>query len=498
MSFSFTNWLKTLTTNFIGARRHHPRWAPRPRRTIRLGAELLEDRVTPATFMPLVASFTGDTGSSPVTGGLVMDGAGNLFGTTQFGGTSNQGTLFELATRSSVPQVTTVASFGGFVGAMGDVSGLVMDGSGNLFGTAEFGGAFGGPVGYGTVFEMAAGSSIITPLAFFDGVHGAYPGGGLVIDDSGNLFGTAHGGGTYGEVFEVAAGSSIVTTLATFNGDNGAFPSSLVMDGNGNLFGTTVNGGATGAGTVFEVAAGSSVPTTLASFDGTTDGSGPTALLRDGKGNLFGTAEFGGDLGLGTVFELTAGIHAITPLASFNGSTTGASPYAGLVMDGGGNLFGTTLYQGSNTGVGFGTVFELAPGSQLRTLATFERTNGGLPIDLVMDSGGNLFGTTAIGGPSDLGTVFEIAGAGTPTFSLSQATKNLLALVNSSNLASGTQNSLDAKLNAAIAAFDRGNATAGDNQLKAFINEVNAQRGKKIDDALADLFIADAEDIITA
>ncbi len=129
---------------------------------------------------------------------------------------------------------------------------LVRDTSGNLFGTTASGGASRD----GTVFELAAGSGIITTLASFNGTNGANPVASLVWDSSGNLFGTTWGGGASGDgtVFELAAGSGTITTLASFNWTNGANPQAgLVQDSSGNLFGTTAHGGASGDGTVFEV-----------------------------------------------------------------------------------------------------------------------------------------------------------------------------------------------------------------------------------------------------
>src|SRR5262249_15945080 len=160
MSFSLTTWLKSLQTNFIGTRRHHPRSAARPLRTTRLSLELLEDRVTPATLTTL-ASFNGANGYYPSTG-LVKDGSGNLFGTTEFGGASNQGTVFEIAAGGG--GITTLASFNGFNGALPAGGPLVIDGGGNLFGTALLGGAFNA----GTVFDIAAGIGTITPLPFLN------------------------------------------------------------------------------------------------------------------------------------------------------------------------------------------------------------------------------------------------------------------------------------------------------------------------------------------
>ena len=151
-------------------------------------------------------------------------------------------------------------------------SGVIMDGSGNLYGTATSGGADGD----GTVFELAKGSNSILALASFNGNDGADPYDGLTMDSSGNLYGTTHQGGDYGEgtVFELAKGSGTITPLASFNPGEASDPSgSLIVDSSGNLYGTTTGEGVNDDGTIFELPAGSGVFTTLGSFDGTTGNS---------------------------------------------------------------------------------------------------------------------------------------------------------------------------------------------------------------------------------
>ena len=350
-----------------------------------------------------LASFSGTNGASP-TGGIVIDGSGNLFGTTQYGGDANgDGTVFELAAGSGA--ITTLALFNNIDGA-NPVSELVEDSGGNLFGTASAGGA-----GYGTVFEVAAGSSAITALASFNSSDGSIPEGRLVEDPAGDLFSTTNGGGASsdGTVFEVAAGSGAITTLASFDGSNdGAYPvAGLAVDSSGNLYGTTNSGGASGYGTVFEVPAGSTSISVLASFT-FTNGDGPEGeLVVDGSGNLFGTNTNGGAANAGTVFEVAAGSGAITQLAAFS-AASGAYPSSSLIQDASGNFYGTT-YSGGE--FGDGTVFEMAAGSTaITTLASFNGSNGANPgFALVQDSGGNIYGTTVGGGASSDGTVFELA-----------------------------------------------------------------------------------------
>ena len=365
-------------------------------------ATVTDAPLTAAATLSTLASFNGTNGAAP-PGGLVEDSSGNLFGTTMAGGPAGGGTVFEVAAGSGV--ITTLASFNGANGAQPQ-GGLIEDSSGNLFDVTMAG----GPAGGGTVFEVAAGSGVITTLASFNGTNGVAPQGGLVEDSSGNLFGTTIAGGLAGggTVFEVAAGSGVITTLASFNGTNGVAPQGgLVEDSSGNLFGTTMAGGPAGGGTVFEVAAGSGVITTLAFFNGINGAFPQGGLVEDSSGNLFGTTMAGGPAGGGgTVFEVAAGSGVITTLASFNGAN-GAQPQGGLIEDSSGNLFGTTMAGGP---AGGGTVFEVPAGSDvIATLASFNGANGVVPQGgLLKDSSGNLFGVTAAGGPGGGGTVFEV------------------------------------------------------------------------------------------
>ena len=218
--------------------------------------------------------------------------------------------------------------------------------------------------------------------------------------------------------------TATITTLLAFDGSNGAFPfAGLIADANGDLFGTTPGGGANGDGTVFELVnnGGTYTLTTLLSFDGS-NGTFPSAgLIADANGDLFGTTDAGGANNEGTVFELVnnSGTYTLTNLLSFNGSN-GAQPIAGLLADANGDLFGTTAGGGANNQ---GTVFELVNNSGTYTPATllsFNGSNGRLPFaGLIADANGDLFGTTQRGGSNDAGTVFEIANSGfviaTPT-----------------------------------------------------------------------------------
>ncbi len=218
--------------------------------------------------------------------------------------------------------------------------------------------------------------------------------------------------------------ASAPTVLASFDGANGAYPiAGLITDAAGDLFGTTDGGGAyDGTGVVFEIAkTGSgyaSAPTVLASFDGA-DGASPYAgLIADAAGDLFGTTYQGGANDKGAVFEIakTRDGYAGTPtvLVSFNGAD-GAWPEGALIANAAGDLFGTT-YQGG--AYGDGAVFEIAKtsdgyASAPTLLASFNGSNGWYPeAALIADAAGNLFGTTFYGGQYGKGEVFEIAKTG--------------------------------------------------------------------------------------
>jgi uncharacterized repeat protein (TIGR03803 family) len=355
-----------------------------------------------AQTLTTVASFNGSNGVGPA-GGVVFDSAGNLYGVTGRGGAHGDGTVFEIAKGSS--SITTLAAFNGTNGI--NPQGLTLDAAGNLYGIAASG-AF----GYGTVFEVTKGSNSITTLAAFNTANEGVSAGSLAIDAAGNLYGqTAGNGGTNpnGTVYEVAKGSGSITTLAAFNGTNGAGPvGGLTLDAAGNLYGTANLGGAIGWGTVYEIVKGSNTITALASFNGANGSRPESAPIFDSAGNLYGTTTSGGPNNAGTLFEIVNGSGVITPLANFSFSSA-AMPVGPLTFDAVGNLYGTTI-DGPN---GWGTAFELAAGSSvITTLAIFNVTNGAEPYGgVTFDAAGNLYGTTEIGGQFGDGTVFEISPA---------------------------------------------------------------------------------------
>ncbi|HVA47067.1 MAG TPA: choice-of-anchor tandem repeat GloVer-containing protein [Pirellulales bacterium] len=373
---------------------------------------------TAASFASIV-SFSGANSYA----GLVTDGKGNLYGTTYNGGANGEGTVFEL--NPSTGALTTLYTFSGADGAY-PYSGLIMDGGGHLYGTTLGDGTH----NQGTVFKLDPGTGLLTTLATFNGANGATPYASLIMDGSGNLYGTTYyGGGANGEgtVFELNPSTSALTTLYTFGGADGAYPyAGLVMDGGGNLYGTTTSGGGDTDGTVFKLNPSKGLLTTLATFNGANGATPYAGLIMDGSGNLYGATYYGGDANSeGTVFELTQtnGATVLTTLAMFNGAN-GAYPYAGLTMDGSGNLYGTASQGGDN---GHGTVFELNPtAGVLNTLVEFHGADGASPYaPLTFDSRSGLFYGTTSGSDNGNGTVFELTPA---TFTIKAAAPTVVSI----------------------------------------------------------------------
>lgn len=344
-------------------------------------------------------SFDFSDGASPY-GRLVMDSSGNLYGTARYGGSAYEGVVFKLDPSGVV---TILNDFDWYNGAQPH-AGLTMGPSGVFYGTTYNGGAY----GQGIVFMLTASPGTESVLRSLTGSYGAYPYAGLIMDSSDNFYGTAAEGGTgLGVVFKLdPAGNE--TVLHEFTGGaDGVFPyAGLIMDSSGNLYGTTEGGGSGGYGTVFKINS-SGVESILYNFTGGADGAFPHAgLVRDPAGNLYGTASAGGSAGVGTVFEISAS-GAFSLVHTFAGSD-GATPYAGLVRDSSGNLYGATFGGGS---AGDGTVFKIDSSGHETVLHSFHGNDGSQPhSSLMIDSSGeNLYGTTTVGGAGDEGTVFKIA-----------------------------------------------------------------------------------------
>jgi len=304
-------------------------------------------------------------------------------------------------------------------GATGPITSLPPGGgSANFYGTASTGGSS----GYGVVFSMGSNGEETVLHNFAGGTDGANPYSGLIIDKSGNLYGTSTAGGAsgLGTVFELAGDHE--TVLYSFaGGTDGADPiASLVFDTNGNLYGTTSQGGANGNGTVFKLAAPKAkgdnwTESVLYSFGTGADGSDPVGGVSfDSAGNLYGTTAGGGAYGYGIVFQLVvASGWTEDILHNFQDGNDGGVPYAGLISDKSGNFYGAATEGGSNGG---GTVFELTQSKGSWTFNVIYSVPGwgisGTFRNLVIDGSGNLYATTHCDGSYNAGTVYELTPSG--------------------------------------------------------------------------------------
>ena len=322
---------------------------------------------------------------------------------------------------------TVIYSFGGEEDGEYADTDLVVDGAGNLYGTTVSGGEFGG----GTVFQLSlSGNSWVHTVLynFTGGADGGEPYKGVTLDAKGNLYGTAVTGGSGSceggcgvayKLTKTGHGWRQKVIHAFTGGDDGAGPGArLAIDHRGNLYGMAPIGGEFGSGTIYQISpagGGQYSLQVLHAFTGAADGATGSAgqmVLRQGR--LYGVATAGGSFGKGTAFQLSraqSGTWAFQTIYSFMGQPDAGFPYGGLVFDAAGNLYGTTYYDGANN---LGSVYELSPratGEWAETvLYSFTAgTDGNSSIgNLVFDTAGNLYGTTSEGGASGIGTIFKL------------------------------------------------------------------------------------------
>ena len=258
-------------------------------------------------------SFTGGSdGANPQTD-LIADATGNLYGTASAGGASGCGTVFKIKRNG---HFTVLYAFKCRPDGFTPNGGLVLDAAGNLYGTTYGGGGS----NEGTVFKLAPDGTETILYAFPGGSDAAYPVAGLIADQNGNLFGTTYGGGNaaLGTVFKLTTSGEETVLYSFKGGSDGANPfARLAEDASGNLYGTTWGGGGNGCngggcGTVFRVAP-DGAEAVLHSFAGGSDGFGPYAgVTLDASGNLYGSTLYGGGSGCsgngcGLVFRLAPG-----------------------------------------------------------------------------------------------------------------------------------------------------------------------------------------------
>ena len=372
----------------------------------------------------VIHTFTGgDDGYQP-TGTLTLDRAGNLYGTTtDLGG---PGTVFQLKRSNGNWILNSLYTFLNSNDGFMPLGGVVFGPNGTLYGTTYQGGTGSGggqcQQGCGTVFNLTpparacrtalCGWTESAIYSFQGGSDGIDPNAALVFDQAGATYGTTPRGGLAGEgiVFQLTLHSgewteSLLHTFAGVGRDGGYPESGMIFDSAGNLYGTTVDGGSFSAGTVFQLAPSGSgwTTSTVHDFDGGNGGAGPQgALTFDGSGKFYGTTEGGGLDDSGTVFELTfsGGTWSFAVLYSVPAGSDNSGPQGNLAMDAAGNLYGATYDAGAHHD---GNVFKLTPINGGWTYTSLHDFTGGAdganPLSgVTLDSNGNLYGTTTLGG----------------------------------------------------------------------------------------------------
>lgn len=329
------------------------------------------------TVDPLYEFSGGSDGSGPQAG-VVFGPHGTLYGTTQLGGSAGLGTVFELRPPGAVCRAvlcywdeSVLHSFTAGSDGLGPAyATLTFDHAGNIYGTTGDGGEGGAGIAF-ELTESAGGWAESILKDFSLGAGGAYPLGGVIFDASGNLYGsTQEGGDGFGVVYQLVPmlnGFWAENVPLDFDQTNGSYPfGNLIMDPSGNLYGSTGGDGSSGGGTIFELTPsnGQWISSVLYNLSGN---EGPVAgLSMDTGGNLYGTTYKDGADNAGMVFKLTNsnGVWTLHDLHDFTGGSDGGNPFSSVTIDASGKLYGTALVGGNTkdcNDVGCGVVWEITP-----------------------------------------------------------------------------------------------------------------------------------------
>jgi uncharacterized repeat protein (TIGR03803 family) len=380
-----------------------------------------------ASSTQVIYSFTGGNDGEYLDTDLVIDAAGNIYGTTVQGGAFGGGTVFELSPSGTGWTHTVLYSFTGGKEGGEPYKGVTLDAEGNLYGTAVTGGGGSCEGGCGVIFKLTNTGGIWTQSVihyFTGGNDGSGPGSGLTFDHHGFLYGMTPTGGSYGlgviyQLRPQADGTWRLNLIHTFTGgEDGSSGSAgrLIVDRAGNLYGVTTVGGANDKGIAFQMthtqAGWTLVP--LYAFKDQPDGALPYGgLIFDRAGNLYGTTYYAGASDVGTVYKLTHanGSWTETVLYNFKGGSDGSSPISTLVSDAAGNLYGTTSDGGTQCACG--VIFKLARGVNGAWAESVPYRFPGAPgagfsyNGMVGDAAGNFYGATTHGGPANDGTIYK-------------------------------------------------------------------------------------------
>lgn len=361
-----------------------------------------------AQSLTTLVSFTSSDGIDPI-GPIAQDASGNIYGTTLYGGSQNQGEVYKVTPDGTLTVLHNFCTQTNCADGGNPWGGLILASDGNFYGTT-----------LGTVYRITP-SGDLTTIYTFCSLPGCADGqltyAPLLQASDGNFYGTAiYGGvahqecgGTCGTIFKLTL-AGVLTTLHDFTGRDGYYPTTgLVQGRDGNLYGTTTFGGAQGSGglgTAFKVTTSGEFKL-LHSFVAS-EGWHASLNLQASNGNFYGLAAYDGPNNDGSIFKMTAS-GVVTVLFGFDAST-GTNPNSLLQAPNG--IFYGTVPNGVNA-VGAGTIFELTPSGSLTTLYKFcsqtNCTDGAAPSSLLRSADGGLHGATSAGG----GNTCDIAGGTT-------------------------------------------------------------------------------------
>jgi uncharacterized repeat protein (TIGR03803 family) len=372
----------------------------------------------PAQTFTILHTFNAEQSDQP-NAGLAMDRNGALYGTTTYTNAAGRdGEAFKMKLHGADWMFSPLFTFPIF-GNIDPRSPLLIGPDGTLYGTLFYnygcdncGGAFRlypSPTVPRNALDLWNGELLHN---FTGGSDGGGPSGALLMDQAGTLYGTTEYGGAagLGAIYQIANGTTTLV-YSPSNETDGVLPlNGVVSDGAGNLYGVFQRGGPHGPGAVYELSHSGSGWTEqiVYGFTSGSDGGGPVSVIMDASGNLFGATTSGGTGHGGTIFKLTHGSGGWTLTTLYNIAGSGPCGVTGrLTLDSAGNLYGVTYCDGA---YGFGSIFVLMPSDGSYTFTDLHDftngSDGGYPNgDLVLDSNGNIFGTTFGGGG---GVVFEL------------------------------------------------------------------------------------------
>jgi uncharacterized repeat protein (TIGR03803 family) len=359
-----------------------------------------------------LASFDGDDGDFPQYGSLVQAADGNYYGTTQYGGTHSRGVFFRVTPSGELIGIYNFCSLTKCTDGKAPWSGPVLGTDGNFYGTTNEGG---NSEDAGTIYKITPRGKLTTLYSFCPASpcnDGKFP-LGLMQASNGNFYGVAsnYGVNNNGTIFEFSK-SGVFTVLYSFcsqaNCADGTEPySGLMQASNGMLYGTTSEGGTYNHGTVYEISPAGQFRTihSFCAEPNCADGDAPYAgLVEDANGNLYGTTAYGGADSLGTVFEITVA-HQFIRVHTFD-NTDGSYPTSALILASDGNLYGTT----SSDSAGEGTIFQITAAGEFHSLYAVCTCMGANPFGaLLQATDGSFYGTTGSGGASNDGTIFRFS-----------------------------------------------------------------------------------------